>query len=766
MSNPFVHPNDDLRFAQKIHEDALLNVEGYGSPSSDAKDGGGDEKISIDPAAAAGGDDAWDIEALERSIIQRMKSSSGSSLEENSDNKSAIVMYDTSEKGKEKNNHESVEEAFDYNQQLQLAITRSLQEAGSGSDSQYAKNTNISGNTKASSTPARYSDDNDKGGGITTAAPAAEELNTVPSSRPGAYRFTPSVDSTGSNHGDDDEIDNLRDCSSSRNESSDRQRQHRVDQTLFTGEVQDVTLVMSVEGQTVPPPNTRQRRRQRNLWIAGALTVLVIVISIGVALALTLGRRSSEDYQGSSSESQNTSAGAAAEWMDLVKHCESSSSSSSVVEAETSEYHLSESTHRKVLKLQTMLGLGGSAIFSDGTFCLPETMALIATAAGDGADLTNEHKLSTMFALACFFFSTNGPKWRIKTNWLSNTANVCSWYNVVCDADEQEVIGLIFQGDNNIRGEISSQLSRLSSLRDLRLDSNDITGNPLLDVVLKMEQLETVSFLESSISGSIPPEISRLANLRDLGIGSYSLVGSIPTEIGLLSSLTDFILNGNVEGAVPSEIGLLTGLSALYISGKLSGTFPDKIWKLPLLTSILVKNLGFQTFGGSLPEQVFENSPQYKNIQIFGTDFEGGIPSTIGYLTSLVYVNIFDNTRLGGSIPTEIGLCTGLLRLGLERNALRGSLPTEFGSLSSLVSLSLSGNYLTSTIPSELAKLRELSELRLDGGVFSGTLPAGVCSRISQSKERGVTLICDTEPYDSCPLGCCDSCSPFSLAPP
>lgn len=62
----------------------------------------------------------------------------------------------------------------------------------------------------------------------------------------------------------------------------------------------------------------------------------------------------------------------------------------------------------------------------------------------------------------------------------------------------------------------------------------------------------------------------------------------------------------------------------------------------------------------------------------------GGIPSYIGSGMQHLSDLRIQNNRLGGSIPSELGLCTSLRQLYLEENFFRGSPPSSLGSLKQL----------------------------------------------------------------------------------
>lgn len=72
--------------------------------------------------------------------------------------------------------------------------------------------------------------------------------------------------------------------------------------------------------------------------------------------------------------------------------------------------------------------------------------------------------------------------------------------------------------------------------------------------------------------------------------------------------------------------------------------------------------------------------------------------------TTIIGLNLFDN-GLAGTLPTEIGLLTGMQALSVRINAISGTLPSELGLLTEMKALSAYNNRLSGTIPSELALL-------------------------------------------------------------
>jgi Leucine-rich repeat (LRR) protein len=88
----------------------------------------------------------------------------------------------------------------------------------------------------------------------------------------------------------------------------------------------------------------------------------------------------------------------------------------------------------------------------------------------------------------------------------------------------------------------------------------------------------------------------------------------------------------------------------------------------------------------------------------------------------LTYIDLQSN-GLTGTIPTELGLLTGLMNLELPFNELTGTIPTELGLLTALTFLDLEVNALTGIIPSELGMLIPSTCIWLRSNDLSGNIP-------------------------------------------
>merc|ERR1712085_238911 len=114
-----------------------------------------------------------------------------------------------------------------------------------------------------------------------------------------------------------------------------------------------------------------------------------------------------------------------------------------------------------------------------------------------------------------------------------------------------------------------------------------------------------------------------------LDLWNKGLTGGVPTQLGLLTDLTNLILDKNpLTGDVPTQLGLLTKLVYLWIiDTDLSGSVPSQ---LGLLTSLQSLQLQDNHFSGSLPSQLGNLNPT-QWCDIGGTNsFDCPLPALVG----------------------------------------------------------------------------------------------------------------------------------------
>jgi len=101
---------------------------------------------------------------------------------------------------------------------------------------------------------------------------------------------------------------------------------------------------------------------------------------------------------------------------------------------------------------------------------------------------------------------------------------------------------------------------------------------------------------------------------------------------------------------------------------------------------------------GTLPGNgVWDRLSNIDTLYLEGNDIIGSLPSDLGELTSLTFLDLSYN-NFENSIPSEFGSLSSLVLLDLSYNQLTGNLPTEIGNMSFLMILSIQSNDLEGRI--------------------------------------------------------------------
>jgi len=140
----------------------------------------------------------------------------------------------------------------------------------------------------------------------------------------------------------------------------------------------------------------------------------------------------------------------------------------------------------------------------------------------------------------------------------------------------------------------------------------------------------SINLRDSGLAGDIPSELGLLTELTDLSLSRNLLEGSIPSELGLLTGLQRLVLfHNNLRSSIPSELGLLTALTGLRLDeNNLSSTIPKEVAELPLLTSFNVRR---NKLSGSIPDfaSAISEKASIKQLYLYENYFTGTMPLNI-----------------------------------------------------------------------------------------------------------------------------------------
>ncbi|CAB9504157.1 receptor-like protein kinase [Seminavis robusta] len=172
------------------------------------------------------------------------------------------------------------------------------------------------------------------------------------------------------------------------------------------------------------------------------------------------------------------------------------------------------------------------------------------------------------FVLAVFYFRLsqesrwvdcdpqNGSTCKKKRDglvWMLGT-NECSWGGIDCDDISGHVTELSMI-QNDLNGELPTELAVLSKLTVLNLMDNRLTG-PLPSELCTLASLEELNLSGNSLSGEISTEIGLLTSLSKMDLSNNQFLGSLPEEISALTGLYQFDIHGNfaLHGKIPQAV--------------------------------------------------------------------------------------------------------------------------------------------------------------------------------------------------------------------
>ena len=381
------------------------------------------------------------------------------------------------------------------------------------------------------------------------------------------------------------------------------------------------------------------------------------------------------------------------------------------------------------------------------TGCIPDSLQGISflDLYGEGLPFCNDIETELSTQRNGFLTPTNTP---VVDNLLCNKDSAANYphnHELLSDCETLLEIRDKLAGD--------AELNWSTNLEIYDWDGVLMYGSPLRIAELYLDNY--------GLTGEIPQELDRLSGLELVSISGNRFTGCIPDSlqgIGFLDLYGEGLLFCNdtatsgttidpercihinpMEG-VDINHGLLSDCEALLAArDKLAGGVYLN-WGVDIRPGFEGELSWTGVSVGGTPLRV-------TGLSLHGSYLQGEIPSEIGKLTNLEYIDLYDN-QLTGEIPAELGNLSNLKRLNLGSNYLTGEIPSEIGNLSNLERLDLSSNHLTGEIPSEIwnltnlehlsigynqlvgeipveiGKLTDLEELRLDGNILTSEIPA------------------------------------------
>lgn len=268
-------------------------------------------------------------------------------------------------------------------------------------------------------------------------------------------------------------------------------------------------------------------------------------------------------------------------------------------------------------------------------------------------------------ALIAFYNAMDGPNWRYNANWCSDNP-VVEWSGVETNKDGI-VVRLSFI-NNNLNGEIPQNILSLKHLERLDLCEDGEGAVTGWDVLFKLNNLRwlncgigdkySMDFEEyESWMMTIPSSVGDMKNLEYLQV--WGVKGPLPTELFQLNNLTELWLRWAwLNSPIPSEIGNLSKLETFSIQGRWRYDWDHQV-------------------KGPIPEELY-NCKELRMLEILDTHVSGGLSPKIGQLTKLNNLRLTYN-ELSGPIPAELAsIDTKWEDLDLRGNHFSGKVPEAF----------------------------------------------------------------------------------------
>jgi IPTL-CTERM motif len=154
--------------------------------------------------------------------------------------------------------------------------------------------------------------------------------------------------------------------------------------------------------------------------------------------------------------------------------------------------------------------------------------------------------------LQALYAGTNGPGWTNSTNWNGVAGTECTWFGVICNAEDTQVTEVSL-ASNNLVGSLPSTLNQLTALRSFLVKDNQLSGP--IRALTGLTALEFFDVSNNRLTGSLPT-LTGFTALQGFSVERNQLTGSIPALTGLTALLGFRVNNNQLTGAIPSLTGL------------------------------------------------------------------------------------------------------------------------------------------------------------------------------------------------------------------
>ncbi|KAE7996151.1 hypothetical protein FH972_000898 [Carpinus fangiana] len=290
----------------------------------------------------------------------------------------------------------------------------------------------------------------------------------------------------------------------------------------------------------------------------------------------------------------------------------------------------------------------------------------------------------------------------------------------ICNATSLRLLDL---SNNSLSGMVPRCLFKMSKfqydwdqgLRVLSLRKNNLIG-AISDSFPRNCSLQTLNLNDNQLEGKLPKSLARCTSLEVLDLGNNRIEDVFPCYLKNISMLHVLVLRSNQFYGPINCPGPNASWSMLQIVDLAANNFTDK---LP------IKN--FSDWKAITDER---NEAQYQLSPIrFEDNFpfsslptgEAVLPYNYRDVVKFYYQNMVTITIKGVQVEL-VKILTIFTSLDFSCNSFDGPIPSELGELKSLRFLNLSHNAFTGHISPSLGKLTNLESLDLSSNKFTGEI--------------------------------------------
>jgi Leucine-rich repeat (LRR) protein len=311
------------------------------------------------------------------------------------------------------------------------------------------------------------------------------------------------------------------------------------------------------------------------------------------------------------------------------------------------------------------------------------------------ADESVIYQYLVRYIMAVNFYALDAPNtWGSKLNFMARS-NVCTWN------------GQVVSGKGLIPAGVFCDKVNSGVPDRLFLVSNKIMGAIPTENGL-LTSLTHLDFSQNALTGTIPTNLCNLNQLRKLELSNNQFMGNIPPCIGTtLSNLEWLHLNHNMlEGSIPTHMAAMKQLQQLDIEENRLNGDPTPVWNS--LSQLQLLQASHNNFTGVVGGLFCKGHRSLDKLDVSYNQFT------------------YD-TNAGGSFPHHLLTLFNLTHLDLSNNPLRGSFPKQLFPPKipnkEMEYFSVHKTLMFGTFP-DLHQLIMIKHLDLSTNNFNGALPS------------------------------------------